>query len=78
MLFAFILVCVACMTPKFRHFYLGQFLLGFPWVSLYVEFSYPIFMLTGDRGGTVVKVLRYKSEGHWFDPRWCHWNFSLT
>jgi hypothetical protein len=27
---------------------------------------------------TVVKVLRYKSEGRWFDPRWCHWNFSLT
>jgi len=17
-------------------------------------------------------------EGRWFDPRWCHWNFSLT
>ena len=32
----------------------------------------------GDRGGTVVKVLRYKSEGRWFYPRWCHWNFSLT
>jgi hypothetical protein len=32
----------------------------------------------GDRGSTVVKVLHYKSEGHWFDPRWCHWNFSLT
>ena len=32
----------------------------------------------GDRGGTVVKVLRYKSEGRWFDSRWCHWNFSLT
>ena len=32
----------------------------------------------GDRDGTVVKVLRYKSEGHWFDSRWCHWNFSLT
>jgi hypothetical protein len=31
-----------------------------------------------DRGSTVVKVLRYKSEGRWFDPRWCHWNFSLT
>ena len=30
------------------------------------------------RGGTVVKVLYYKSEGHWFDSRWCHWNFSLT
>ena len=32
----------------------------------------------GGRGGTVVKVLCYKSEGRWFDPRWCHWNFSLT
>jgi hypothetical protein len=32
----------------------------------------------GDRGSTVVKVLHYKSEGHLFDPRWCHWNFSLT
>jgi hypothetical protein len=32
----------------------------------------------GDRGGTVVKLLRYKSEGRWFDSRWCHWNFSLT
>ena len=20
----------------------------------------------------------YKSEGRGFDPRWCHWNFSLT
>jgi hypothetical protein len=25
----------------------------------------------GDRVSTVVKVLRYKSEGRWFDPRWC-------
>ena len=33
---------------------------------------------TGDGGGTVVKVLCYKSEGRWFNPRWCHWNFSLT
>jgi hypothetical protein len=32
----------------------------------------------GDRGSTVVKVLCYKSEGRWFDPRWCHWNLSLT
>ena len=31
----------------------------------------------GDRGGTVVKVLCYKSEGRWFDSRF-HWNFSLT
>ena len=25
----------------------------------------------------MVKVLRYKLEGRWFDPSWCHWNFSL-
>ena len=31
-----------------------------------------------DRGGTVVKVLCCKSEGRWFDPSWCHRNFSLT
>jgi len=31
-----------------------------------------------DRGNTVVKMLCYKSEGRWFDPSWCHWNFSLT
>jgi hypothetical protein len=28
--------------------------------------------------GTVVKMLCYNSEGRWFDPSWCHWNFSLT
>ena len=44
---------------------------------------YVLFFLSndcsqGDRGGTVVKVLCYKSEDHWFDPGWCHWNFSLT
>jgi len=22
-------------------------------------------------------ALCYKSEGRWFDPRWCHWNFSF-
>ena len=32
----------------------------------------------GDRVSTVVKVLCYKSECRWFDPSWCHWNFSLT
>ena len=33
--------------------------------------------IMADRGGTVVKVLRYKSEGRGFDPSWCHWNLSL-
>jgi len=36
------------------------------------------FYKTGGHGGTVVKVLCYKSEGRRFDPSWCHWNFSLT
>ena len=31
-----------------------------------------------DRGGTVGKVLCYKSEGRWFDPSWRQCNFSLT
>ena len=31
--------------------------------------------LLWDRGGTVVKVLCYKSEGRWFDPSWCKWIF---
>jgi len=39
-------------------------------VSPYREF-------VGDCGSTVVKVLRYNSEGRWFDSRWCHWSFSL-
>jgi len=38
---------------------------------------HPVRTDIGDRGGTVVKVLCYKSEGRWFDPTWCSWNFSL-
>ena len=34
-------------------------------------------LVVGDRGGTVVKVLRYKSEGHWFDPRCCQVEFFI-
>ena len=37
-----------------------------------------IYWSIGDCGGTVVKVLCYKSEGRWFDSSWCHSNFSLT
>jgi len=36
------------------------------------------YAISGNRGGTVVKVLCYKSEGRWFDSRWRHWNFLLT
>jgi len=37
-----------------------------------------LWELIRDRGSTVVKALCYKSEGRWFDFRWCQWNFSLT
>ena len=32
----------------------------------------------GERGGVVVKTLRYKPAGRGFDSRSCHWKFSLT
>ena len=38
------------------------------------EFTYLIPQVE-DRGGTVVKMLCYKSEGRWFDPSWCQWIF---
>ena len=48
-----------------------EFLCFSSWISFVISRN------SGDRGGTVVKVLCYKSEGRWFDSRWCHWNFSL-
>ena len=45
------------------------------WTKL-IYYIYIVYIR--DRGNTVVKVLCYKSEGRWFDPRWCRWNFSLT
>jgi len=35
-------------------------------------------LYSGDSGSTVLKVLCYNSDGRWFDPSWCQWNFSLT
>ena len=59
------------------------FVLQFVYISdrshfSYVPFVFYLHLLENHRGGTVVKVLCYKSEGRWFDSRWCHWNFSLT
>ena len=45
---------------------------------VYLSFCARNIDLHGDRCSTVVKALCYKSEGRWFDPSWCHWNFSLT
>ena len=45
---------------------------------LYPAGNIPVTDICGDRGGSVVKVLCYKSEGRRFDSSWCQWNFSLT
>ena len=45
---------------------------GFRWFKCLTYWRYE---LLGGRGGTVVKVLCYKSEGRWFDPSWCQWIF---
>jgi len=39
----------------------------------YILYTYfwPTLYIYGDRGGTVVKVLWYKSEGRWFHASWC-------
>jgi len=36
-----------------------------------IKLPYLIIYL-GDCGSTMVKALCYKSEGRWFDSRWCH------
>jgi hypothetical protein len=46
-----------------------QFVGNGKWYQAIILGEYPIW---GDHGDTVVKVLHYKSEGCWFDPRWCH------
>ena len=61
--------------PQFRPWLLLPHTFNSLFTYYHITQSYAI---QGDRGGTAVKVLCYKSEGHWFDSRWCHWNFSLT
>jgi len=48
--------------------------LSYLFCSSNVELSMAL-TVCGDRGSTVVKVLRYNSEGRWFDPSWCQWIF---
>jgi len=58
-----------CYILLINHILCNKVVLDYKFIYLYI---------IGDRGGTVVKVLCYKSEGRWFDSRRCHWNFSLT
>jgi hypothetical protein len=43
-----------------------------------IIYLYDNLLLGTADGGTVAKVLRYKSEGRWFDSRLWQWNSSLT
>jgi len=54
-----------------------------PWEVMWQKGTYSFLSASqksgggGVHGGTVAKVLCYKSEGRWFDPSWRHWNFLL-
>jgi glycopeptide antibiotics resistance protein len=37
-----------------------------------------LLVLGGYMVAQLVEALHYKPEGHGFDSRWRHWNFSLT
>jgi hypothetical protein len=56
----YFLVCLSALlfTNSYIQYFFGKFYI--------LPFS------VGYRSSTVVKVLRYESEGHWFDSRWCH------
>jgi hypothetical protein len=44
-------------------------------LAVFYKYFCLIYFTLGDRGSTVVKVLCYKSDGRWFDPRWRQWIF---
>jgi hypothetical protein len=62
---------------NFSHSQKCELVLKFPTRNFKQEICSNL-VTTSNRGSTVVKVLPYISEGRWFHPRWCHWNFSLT
>jgi len=45
-------------------------------LNLYIKWGFIVHV--GHAVVQLVEALRYKPEGHGFDSRWCHWNFSLT
>jgi hypothetical protein len=65
--------CIWLRCPVFD----GSHLPSFPTRFLVITITYIFIKWETADGGTVVKVLCQKSEGRWFDSRWCHSNFSL-
>ena len=60
-----------------RHQYFGAICLSPPNCKSVLD-NLQLALVYEARGGLVVKALRYKPAGRWFDSRWCHWNFSVT
>jgi len=68
-----------CQVIFFTNLTYSKVLATAPCAALYPSFyCHTDSFLRGDRGSTVVKLLCYKSEGRWFNPSWCHWNFPST
>jgi hypothetical protein len=44
--------------------------------QLFHKLSQSYMFRQEDRCSIVLKVLRNKSEGRWFDPIWCHWTIN--
>ena len=62
-----------CTQPKHVGLFISVKFCVYTDFQMYCQISLKL----GDRGGTVVKVLCDNSEGRWFDPSLCRWNFSL-
>ena len=44
---------------------------------IFVTYRWLYNILKGIRGNAVFEVMCYKSEGRWFDSRWCLWRFFI-
>ena len=52
---------------KVNYIIYNEDILDYKLYILLITITLNYTLISGDRGSTVVKVLRYKSEGHWFD-----------
>ena len=62
-------------THTYTHTHTHIFFIGFKLQIMHKDFNKITIsdVLLNKDLNTVVKVLCYKSEGRWFDPRWCQW-----
>ena len=75
-IFFFSRCCIKCVDPPSKLTANAEVLrtLSEPAVIILRQAYYPRMHAVAQ----LVEALRHKPEGRGFDPRWCHWNFSLT